>query len=151
MTTDGCRAGAEPDPLIRTSIGAGAGSAPTLGAEVGEPMETLVEAIVRLRSGGYHNDLFASPDGNLVCCGCGTSHDPEALQIRETVRFEGDSNPDDEAILLAVASNEGCLGLFAAAYGPTTAAADTMALRRLALSGAAVVNAGRVRGGRTRR
>jgi hypothetical protein len=102
-----------------------------------EPMETLVEAIVRLRIAGYTTDLFASPEGDLVCRACGSSHDPEAIEIRETVRFEGDSNPDDEAILVAVSSIDGCLGQFTAAFGPGTATADAMALRRLTLSGAA--------------
>ena len=106
------------------------------GPAVPEPLETLVEAIERLRSDGYVSDLFASPAGTLDCRACGASHDPEALDVQETVRFEGDSNPDDEAILLAVSSAEGCLGLFSAAFGPSTAAADVMALQRFESPGA---------------
>lgn len=93
-------------------------------------MEGLLEAIARLRSAGYVADMFASPDGDLVCRSCGTSHDPESMQICETVRFGGDSNPDDEAILLAVSTVDGCRGQFAAAFGPAAAAADTVALQR---------------------
>jgi len=51
--------------------------------------------------------------------------------IRETVRFEGDSNPDDEAILLALSCADGCVGQFSAAFGPATASADVMVLQRL--------------------
>jgi hypothetical protein len=94
-------------------------------------METLVEAIQRLRAAGYVNDFFASPDGKLGCRSCGRSHDPEGIEIHETVRFEGDSNPDDEAILLALSCADGCVGQFSAAFGPATAAADVMVLQRL--------------------
>lgn len=75
--------------------------------EAAHPMETLVEAMARLRTSGYVNDFVASPDGNLVCRSCDTHQDPESIEIRETVRFEGDSNPDDEAILLALACVDG--------------------------------------------
>lgn len=94
-------------------------------------METLVEAMSRLRHSGYANDFAASPDGNLVCRSCGTSQEPETIEIRETVRFEGDSNPADEAILLALACVDGCLGQYSAAFGPGTATADVRALVRL--------------------
>ncbi len=94
-------------------------------------METLVEAMQRLRGGGYAHDFVASHDGSLVCRSCGTSQAPEAVEIRETVRFEGDSNPDDEAILFALACVDGCLGQYSAAFGPGTAAADARALERL--------------------
>ena len=99
--------------------------------EAAHPMETLVEAMARLRTSGYVNDFVASPDGTLVCRSCDTHQDPESIEIRETVRFEGDSNPDDEAILLALACVDGCLGQYSAAFGPGTAAADVRALERL--------------------
>lgn len=95
------------------------------------PMETLVEAMARLRDSGYVEDFVASPDGTLVCRSCDTHQQPESMEIRETVRFEGDSNPDDEAILLALACVDGCLGQYSAAFGPGTAAADVRALERL--------------------
>jgi copper chaperone CopZ len=95
------------------------------------PMETLVEAMARLRRSGYANDFAASPNGSLVCRSCGTHQEPESIEICETVRFEGDSNPDDEAILLALACADGCLGQYSAAFGPGTATADVRALERL--------------------
>lgn len=99
--------------------------------EPARPMETLVEAMTRLRAAGYANDFVAAPDGTLVCRSCDTHQQPERIEIRETVRFEGDSNPDDEAILLALACVDGCLGQYSAAFGPGTAAADVRALERL--------------------
>ena len=94
-------------------------------------METLVEAMKRLRSSGYTHDFIASDDGNLACRACGTTQAPEHIEIRETVRFEGDSNPDDEAILFALACCDGGLGQYSAAFGPGTAPADVKALQRL--------------------
>jgi copper chaperone CopZ len=96
------------------------------------PMETLTEAMRRLRANGYVHDLRAAEGGNLSCGTCESLSDPENVAIAETVRFEGDSNPDDEAILLALSCPGGCLGQFSAAFGPTAAALDTKVLQRLA-------------------
>ena len=96
------------------------------------PMETLTEAMHRLRANGYVHDLRAAQGGQLRCRTCESLNDPESVSIAETVRFEGDSNPDDEAILIAISCPGGCLGQFSAAFGPTAAALDTKVLQRLA-------------------
>lgn len=98
------------------------------------PMETLTDAMIRLRAAGYCNDFSATDDGWLECSECGARALPEDMTIDETVRFEGDSNPDDEAILVAVACACGCLGQYSAAYGPGTPAKDAEVLRRLPLA-----------------
>lgn len=94
-------------------------------------METLTEAMRRLRAKGFVHDLRASQGGQLRCGTCGSFSDPENYAITETIRFEGDSNPDDQAILLAVVCPSGCLAQFSAAFGPTTSALDTEVLQRL--------------------
>jgi hypothetical protein len=96
--------------------------------------ETLTDAIQRLRGEGYLADLSATEDGNLICHSCGQTFDALALTIDHTVRFEGDSNPDDEAILLAVRCPDGCMGLFSAGFGPSAAPEEAAVLRRLARS-----------------
>ena len=57
--------------------------------------------MARLRNSGYANDFTALPDGNLVCRSCGTQQAPETIDVRETVRFEGDRvrylNPDERS------------------------------------------------------
>ncbi len=70
--------------------------------------------------------------GQLRCGTCGSLSDPEGVAIAEAIRFEGDSNPDDEAILIAIVCPSGCLGQFSAAFGPSTAAPDAEVLQRLA-------------------
>ena len=96
--------------------------------------ETLTDAIERLRADGYTAELSATEEGNLLCRSCGKTYDPLSLQIDHRVRFEGDSNPDDEAILLAVRDLDGCMGLFSAAFGPSAPPEDAAVLRRLARS-----------------
>ena len=62
-------------------------------------METLLEAIARLRMLGYRLDFAAAPGGRLHCGGRAEDLDAAALTVDETVRFEGASDPDGEAIL----------------------------------------------------
>ena len=94
--------------------------------------ETLVEAIARLRSEGYGSDFAATADGRLLCRACDAVCDPASMRIEHRVRFEGNSNPDDEAILLALLCSSGCRGLYSAAFGPDTPPEDAAVLRRLA-------------------
>ncbi len=108
-----------------------AAEAPDLVVRGRRPMETLTDAMIRLRANGYRNDFSATGDGLLECSECGVSAVPEDMSIHHTVRFEGDSNPDDEAILVAVACDCGCLGQYSAAFGPDTPAEDAEVLRRL--------------------
>lgn len=83
-------------------------------------VETLTDAMTRLRATGYLIDFSATGDGQLRCGCCGARQDPGTMTVQQTVRFEGDSNPDDEAILFALASACGCAGQYSAAYRPDT-------------------------------
>lgn len=94
-------------------------------------METLTDAMNRLRTDGYSIDFSATEDGQIQCGACGVSEEPENLSVIVTERFEGDSNPDDEAILLGVACRCGGRGQYAAAFGPDTPHEDAAVLRQL--------------------
>lgn len=65
-------------------------------------METLSEAMTRLVQDGYTEDVSAHDDGKLHCSGCHSACDATNIGIDHVVRFEGDSNPDDEAVLFAL-------------------------------------------------
>lgn len=94
--------------------------------------QTLTGAITRLRADGYTVDLVATTDGYLACAQCHAVEDPARMQVNHTVRFEGDSDPGDEAILLGVSCECGALGPYSAAYGPATPPADSAVLNRFA-------------------
>lgn len=97
--------------------------------------ETLTAAMTRLRDAGYRADLTATDDGDLVCEPCGTVEDPASMQIDETVRFEGMTDPGDAAILLAITCDCGARGLYTTAYGPAAPPGDSLVLTRLASLG----------------
>lgn len=91
-------------------------------------METLVDAMNRLRALGYDMDVSAAPGGYIRCGACGELIDASRVDIDEIVRFEGDSNPDDEAILAAVTMPSGHRGLYTAAYGADVSTDDAAVL-----------------------
>lgn len=93
-------------------------------------METLSEAMTRLVKDGYTEDVSADDDGTLLCSGCRSVCDPADINIDEVVRFEGASDPDDQAMLFALDCGAH-KGLYAVAFGPETPANDVIAVRAL--------------------
>ena len=80
--------------------------------------ETVTEAVRALEALGYSDDLLVEPDG-VRCDACGAHHLPEQLTITHTFRFEGPSDPGDEAIVFGVACPAcGTQGIIVSAYGP---------------------------------
>lgn len=94
-------------------------------------METVLEAINRLRAAGYELEMSAAPGGRLRCGECGDDLDPAAVTIDETVRFEGPSDPGEEAIVIAITTPHGHRGYFVAAYGPDMPADDVTLVQAL--------------------
>jgi len=95
-------------------------------------LETVTDAIARLRADGYTSDCFATDQGELACRGCDRTMNPADVRVDQTVRFEGDTNPDDQDIVFAIECGCGCKGVYSAAYGPTTPPEDAAVLRQLA-------------------
>ncbi len=58
--------------------------------------------------------------------------DPADVRVDHTIRFEGDTNPDDQDIVVALECSCGCRGVYSAPYGPSTPPEDVAVLRRLA-------------------
>jgi hypothetical protein len=93
--------------------------------------ETLSQAVDRLTAHGYADDFRAEP-GGLRAVVADVLYRPEALAIEEIVRFEGITDPADEAIVLALRCEEdGIQGTYAVAYGPGMGALDAEMVRRL--------------------
>lgn len=107
----------------------------SVAAPADHPLETVTDALTRLRAEGFTNDFSATSQGGLACSGCLATMDPAATRVHETVRFEGDSNPDDQDIVLAISCSSGCKGVYSAAYGPATPPNDIAVLQKLARPG----------------
>jgi hypothetical protein len=104
---------------------------PTLPVVTKEPMETLSQAVDRLTAAGYRDD-FRAEAGGLRARGTGCVHEPEALVIEEALRFEGESDPQDESLLFALrCPTHDVRGTYVVAYGPGIGALDGEMVRRL--------------------
>ena len=78
-------------------------------------METEQEALARLCARGF-TESFHAADGELVASG-GRALRPEAFTVDEIVRFEGRSDPDDEAMIFALQAFDGTKGTYLVAFG----------------------------------
>jgi hypothetical protein len=81
-------------------------------------MTTLTSVLEKLRLRKQDNEFRMHEKG------FGTGNDkfykPEDLKIIRTYRFEGDSDPSDNAILYLIESNDGKVGYSLDAYGAYT-------------------------------
>src|SRR5262245_26244104 len=94
-------------------------------------METLHSAVARLERAGYADALRARADGFLEVR-TGRIHAPETLIVDEVVRFEGESDPADEAVLYALRSqDESVHATFVATFGPSADPISGPLIRRL--------------------
>ncbi len=93
--------------------------------------ESLSHAVARLAGSGYTHSLRAE-HGKLHDLATGERYDPERLEIDEVVRFEGESDPDEQAVLFALRSPGGkALGTYSVVFGPATPPEDGDVVRRL--------------------
>jgi hypothetical protein len=83
-----------------------------------ETADTVTEAIALLEADGYRTD-FSFTDGTIRCTACDVAHRPPQLLVRRTFRFEGDTDPGDEAIVLGIECPAcGMRGVVVSAFGP---------------------------------
>jgi hypothetical protein len=109
------------------STGDDGGNDPTKPAR----METLREALARLERRGFVEAFRPTPDGELALAGQAPVA-PETLVVEETVRFEGESDPEDMAVLFALRTPDGHLrGTFVASYGASMDPASAEVMHRL--------------------
>jgi hypothetical protein len=101
-------------------------------------METLHEALERLDRFGYTGAFRALPEARLGLRAdeahgrrSDTSYPSDAFVVEEVVRFEGQSDPGDSAVLFALRAPDGARGTFVASYGPQLDAESVAALEGL--------------------
>ncbi len=77
---------------------------------------TLVDTLKNLREQGYTQDLNVR--GDCLVCGSAGPLPPEDFRIDQVFRFEGATNPDDQAVLYAISSERfGVKGTLVNGYG----------------------------------
>jgi hypothetical protein len=76
--------------------------------------DTVTEALEGLKKRGFDLD-FNLQENCLVCQG--NRFDVNDFEIVETYRFEGDTDPSDEAIVYAIESKNGEKGVLVNGYG----------------------------------
>lgn len=80
--------------------------------------ETVTEALALLAGEGFTAD-FDLLHTSAICAQCETGHDLTHVVIERQYRFEGMSDPDDEAIVLALRCPScGAKGVIVSAFGP---------------------------------
>jgi hypothetical protein len=62
-------------------------------------------------------------------------NNPNNYQILHIYRYEGDSNPDDEAIVYGIKSNTGEKGVFVAGFSPNSESEAAKVLHELSIKG----------------
>ena len=93
--------------------------------------QSLADVVTRFIARGYTDDFRAEPEGlRAITAGC--VHVPEDLIIDDVARFEGASDPDDEAIVFALRCKvHGTKGTYVTSYGAKMSAVDAEMSRRL--------------------
>jgi hypothetical protein len=92
--------------------------------------DTVSEAINGLKDRGFVLDFNLSPDC-LVCEE--TRLRPEAFEIVEVYRFEGDSDPADEAVVYGIEASDGRKGVLVNGYGISAEEMGSEMARKLEL------------------
>jgi hypothetical protein len=90
--------------------------------------DTVSAAVTGLKNRGYNMDFNLS-ENCLVCHG--NKFDVDDFEIVEFYRFEGDSDPADEAVVYAIESNKGQKGILVNGYGPSSDAMSAEMAKKL--------------------
>jgi hypothetical protein len=90
--------------------------------------DTVSAALNGLKKRGYGMD-FNLAENCLVCHE--DKFDVNDFEIVEVYRFEGDSDPADEAVVYAIESNKGQKGVLVNGYGPTSDAMSSDMAKKL--------------------
>ena len=79
-------------------------------------MKSLATCLNKMISDGYTEDFKVSERG-LESAHKERNYKPEQVQVVNFFRFEGESDPDDNAILYVIETNDGTKGTLVDAYG----------------------------------
>jgi hypothetical protein len=93
--------------------------------------DTVTEAVAFLTAEGYRDELRLGP-GGLLCDSADNAHGLDTAVVDYTFRFEGNTDPADEAIVLGIRCPDwGVKGILVSAFGPEIDPEHAEALRAL--------------------
>jgi len=92
--------------------------------------DTVSAATNGLKQRGYKTDF--NLEENCIVCNTG-KFNPADFEITEVYRFEGNSDPADEAVVYAIESNKGDKDVFVNVYGPSSNAMSDEMAKKLAI------------------
>ncbi len=81
-----------------------------------EEMTTMTSTTNRLQAEGY-TENFVIKEVGLQAPTSGKLYNPDEVKINSFYRFEGESDPADNAIVYAVETNDGIKGILVDSYG----------------------------------
>lgn len=93
--------------------------------------ESIGGLVDRLSAEGYPAHFRAEVDGLRLVDG--PTFSPEDVIVEKMARFEGISDPGDEAVVFAVRAPDGTRGTFTSTYGPEVPDHEEDVVRRLCL------------------
>jgi len=93
-------------------------------------MKTLVTTLNKLVQEGFTEDFKASEMGLLSLQG-EHKYSPEEVHVVDFFRFEGESDPADNAIVYAIETNDGTKGTLTDAFGPYADASVTKFMKQV--------------------
>ncbi len=94
--------------------------------------DTLSEAVNDLKKRGFSVDFNIEAE-KLVCKSMPLVLAPNEFEITEVYRFEGNTDPADEAVVYAIESKHGHKGILVNAYGPDADAMDGELIKKLSI------------------
>jgi hypothetical protein len=92
--------------------------------------DTITEAVSDLKKRGYIHD-FNIRNNRLSCDHLDKQFGHEEFEIKEVYRFEGPSDPADEAVVFAIEAPSGALGILVNGYGAYTDDDNTEFVKQL--------------------
>jgi hypothetical protein len=78
--------------------------------------DTVSEALTDLKRRGYPYDFNLKQD-KMYCEVLQREYEAQQLSVKETYRFEGNTDPADEAVVYGIAAEDGVQGVFVNGYG----------------------------------
>jgi len=82
-----------------------------------DKMTTLSQVMEKLRERGIHREFRMNEDCEMKFDNSEKNYQPSELTLLKTYRFEGDSNPDDSAVLYLLKDTAGNIGMIIDSYG----------------------------------